>query len=104
MLSGGGGVQQSSLASLPSINNNNNNNTTTTTGPLKAARPNGSSQVAGRVVRTLYACVGENESELSFEPNIYLTNGERRGLAMVMCLLFLVLLVPLLVIIHSIML
>lgn len=28
----------------------------------------------GRRVRTLYACVGENESELSFEPNQILRN------------------------------
>ena len=28
-----------------------------------------------RKVRTLYACVGEHESELSFEPNQVLTDG-----------------------------
>ena len=28
-----------------------------------------------RRVRTLYACVGEHESELSFEPNQVLTDG-----------------------------
>lgn len=27
-------------------------------------------------VRTLYACVGENETELTFEPNQIITNGE----------------------------
>ena len=27
-------------------------------------------------VRTLYACVGEHESELSFEPNQVITNGK----------------------------
>ena len=29
-----------------------------------------------RRVRTLYACVGEHESELSFEPNQVLTDGK----------------------------
>ncbi|RWS24765.1 hypothetical protein B4U80_06520, partial [Leptotrombidium deliense] len=33
-----------------------------------------SSQNGGRKVRTLYACVGENESELSFEPNVIIAN------------------------------
>ena len=28
-------------------------------------------------VRTLYACVGEHESELSFEPNQLITAGKR---------------------------
>ena len=28
-----------------------------------------------RRVRTLYACVGEHESELSFEPNQLITDG-----------------------------
>lgn len=37
---------------------------------------NGATPVTGSIVRTLYACVGENESELSFEPNVYLTNGQ----------------------------
>ena len=27
-------------------------------------------------VRTLYACVGEHETELSFEPNMIISNGE----------------------------
>ena len=27
-------------------------------------------------VRTLYACVGEHETELSFEPNAIITSGE----------------------------
>jgi len=30
-----------------------------------------------RRVRTLYACVGENETELTFEPNQIITNGKR---------------------------
>ena len=29
-------------------------------------------------VRTLYACVGEHETELSFEPNMIISNGEQR--------------------------
>ena len=29
-----------------------------------------------RRVRTLYACVGEHETELSFEPNQIISNGE----------------------------
>lgn len=29
-----------------------------------------------RRVRTLYACVGENDSELTFEPNQIITNGK----------------------------
>ena len=29
-----------------------------------------------RRVRTLYACMGESEGELSFEPNQIITNGE----------------------------
>lgn len=29
-------------------------------------------------VRTLYACVGEHETELSFEPNMIISNGELR--------------------------
>ena len=29
-----------------------------------------------RRVRTLYACVGEHESELSFEPNQVITDGK----------------------------
>ena len=29
-------------------------------------------------VRTLYACVGEHETELSFEPNMIISNGEPR--------------------------
>ena len=29
-----------------------------------------------RKVRTLYACVGEHESELNFEPNQLITDGE----------------------------
>ncbi|RWS13550.1 Rho GTPase-activating protein 26-like protein [Dinothrombium tinctorium] len=33
-----------------------------------------SSKGPGRKVRTLYACVGENESELSFEPNVVICN------------------------------
>ena len=31
---------------------------------------------AQRRVRTLYACVGEHDSELSFEPNQVITDGE----------------------------
>jgi hypothetical protein len=30
-------------------------------------------------VRTLYACVGEHETELSFEPNAIITSGGRGG-------------------------
>ena len=30
-------------------------------------------------VRTLYACVGEHETELSFEPNMIISNGEQRN-------------------------
>ena len=30
-----------------------------------------------RRVRTLFACLGENEGELSFDPNQIITNGER---------------------------
>ena len=29
-----------------------------------------------RKVRTLYACNAENDSELSFEPNVIITNGK----------------------------
>ena len=29
-----------------------------------------------RKVKTLYACVGEHETELSFEPNQIITNGK----------------------------
>ena len=29
-------------------------------------------------VRTLYACVGEHETELSFEPNMIISNGKKR--------------------------
>ncbi len=29
-----------------------------------------------RRVRTLYACLAENDGELSFEPNQIITNGE----------------------------
>ena len=29
-------------------------------------------------VRTLYACVGEHETELSFEPNMIISNGKLR--------------------------
>jgi hypothetical protein len=32
---------------------------------------------AGDRVRTLYACVGEHESELSFEPNQLITDGKK---------------------------
>ena len=31
-----------------------------------------------RRVRTLYACVGEHETELSFEPNQIISNGKYR--------------------------
>nr|CAD7268433.1 unnamed protein product [Timema shepardi] len=34
--------------------------------------------VSCRRVRTLYACMGENDGELSFEPNQIITNGESR--------------------------
>lgn len=34
-----------------------------------------SSSENGRRVRTRYACVGENDSELSFEPNMLISNG-----------------------------
>ena len=30
-----------------------------------------------RRVRTLYACVGEHETELSFEPNQIISNGKQ---------------------------
>ena len=35
-----------------------------------------SSIEGGRKVRTLYACVGENASELTFEPNTLIFNGK----------------------------
>lgn len=38
------------------------------------AASNGTVNFPPRKVRTLYACVGENDSELSFEPNQVLTN------------------------------
>ncbi|KAK8401451.1 hypothetical protein O3P69_002901 [Scylla paramamosain] len=42
--------------------------------PSSVATSNGTINFQPRRVRTLYACVGENESELSFEPNQVLTN------------------------------
>lgn len=33
-----------------------------------------------RRVRTLYACMAENDGELSFEPNQIITNGEYESL------------------------
>ena len=36
----------------------------------------GSGNGEERRVRTLYACVGEHESELSFEPNQLITDGK----------------------------
>ena len=36
----------------------------------------GLQQLELRRVRTLYACVGEHETELSFEPNQVITNGK----------------------------
>jgi hypothetical protein len=36
-----------------------------------------SSLDAGRKVRTLYACIGENASELTFEPNTLIFNGNK---------------------------
>ena len=41
--------------------------------------PNSSSPTTNKTgdrVRTLYACVGEHESELSFEPNQLITGGK----------------------------
>ena len=34
--------------------------------------------LSNRRVRTLYACVGENETELTFEPNQIIINGKFR--------------------------
>ncbi|XP_045123287.1 rho GTPase-activating protein 26-like isoform X20 [Portunus trituberculatus] len=42
--------------------------------PSSIPTSNGTISFQPRRVRTLYACVGENESELSFEPNQVLTN------------------------------
>lgn len=41
-------------------------------GPPSSASPGG----PGRRVRTLYACIGENATELSFKPNVIIFNGE----------------------------
>lgn len=35
-----------------------------------------------RRVRTLYACLAENEGELSFEPNQIIINGERGNISL----------------------
>ena len=40
-----------------------------------------SSSPQGRRVRTMYACIGENPSELSFEPNVIIVNGKLIGLS-----------------------
>ncbi|XP_069956999.1 rho GTPase-activating protein 26 isoform X6 [Cherax quadricarinatus] len=42
--------------------------------PSSSSTSNGTVNSPPRRVRTLYACVGENESELSFEPNQILSN------------------------------
>lgn len=42
--------------------------------PPPSSTSNGTANSPPRRVRTLYACVGENESELSFEPNQILSN------------------------------
>ncbi|XP_071547865.1 rho GTPase-activating protein 26 isoform X4 [Panulirus ornatus] len=42
--------------------------------PSSSSTSNGTVNSPPRCVRTLYACVGENESELSFEPNQILSN------------------------------
>jgi hypothetical protein len=42
-----------------------------------------------RRVRTLYACLGENDGELSFEPNQIITNGKLLLLLLLLLLLFL---------------
>ena len=42
-------------------------------GPSKGVT--GMQPVELKKVRTLYACVGEHETELSFEPNQIITNG-----------------------------
>ncbi|XP_069996737.1 rho GTPase-activating protein 26 isoform X17 [Penaeus vannamei] len=46
----------------------------TSSSPPPSATSNGTASSPPRRVRTLYACVGENESELSFEPNQILCN------------------------------
>ncbi|XP_037778389.1 rho GTPase-activating protein 26-like [Penaeus monodon] len=46
----------------------------TSSSPPPSATSNGTASSPPRRVRTLYACVGENESELSFEPNQILSN------------------------------
>jgi hypothetical protein len=48
-----------------------------------------------RRVRTLYACLGENDGELSFEPNQIITNGK-----LLLLLLLLLYLLKMVIIIH----
>ena len=53
--------------------------TTSKPSPAAAAVNSGSSSSSTaeyRSVRTLYACVAEHETELSFEPNQIITSGE----------------------------
>ena len=46
---------------------------------MNSGSPASSSTAEYRSVRTLYACVAEHETELSFEPNQIITSGKSRG-------------------------
>nr|CAD7441049.1 unnamed protein product [Timema bartmani] len=67
------GLHYASLYRTPDTSVASGCSSTTGSGRSSPASP------SVRRVRTLYACMGENDGELSFEPNQIITNGEYRN-------------------------
>lgn len=71
-ISSGGGGELKQSSSQHSFNSNNYPSNCGSSPHSNTDTP------TGRKVRTLYACVGENATELTFEPNTLIFNGKAK--------------------------